>query len=368
MPTDMKFEEPSIREENNEDIYNKKYILRNYNSSNNFNNTNPINEDNNNSDTSSNNGSIYDNGETLIQNRKIISQPRNYTSQSFFLNKNKSNNNLTQNSYLMNSHIQNQLPMTMKGDFVSLIENNPKLLSQKNARIQVTNATCDLDQIINDDDGDMSPEEIDNEIDKLSNNYIIDKNKVLSKLIKNCDKDLYASQKPFKKKKGKWFSVSIPLNDNEAKWEILNNIKGERDKNNINKFELIQNEIEAIKEEQDEGGIFWSDKKSKNTTLRDVSYKLTEMNFTQFYRSPMKSPNKNEEEKSLFQNKINRIIIPGEKQNAFKNQLNNSRQLTRRNLNILDRSKGKIDLDPTHRSIDYGNNYGGFNDSDSDSD
>ena len=36
--------------------------------------------------------------------------------------------------------------MTMKGDFSKLIEKNPDILKQKNPRIQVTNATCDLGQ------------------------------------------------------------------------------------------------------------------------------------------------------------------------------------------------------------------------------
>ena len=42
--------------------------------------------------------------------------------------------------------------------------------------------------------------------------------------------DLYSNQKPFIAKKSPWYSVSIPLNENEAKWEFLNNIQGEREK------------------------------------------------------------------------------------------------------------------------------------------
>ena len=94
----------------------------------------------------------------------------------------------------------------------------------------------------------LNSEEVNYEMEKLSNNFIIDKSKVLTKVIKNCDKDLYAAQRPFKVKKDQWYSVSIPLNNNEAKWEFLNNIKGERDRNNLNKFELIQNEDEPPKE------------------------------------------------------------------------------------------------------------------------
>ena len=128
----------------------------------------------------------------------------------------------------MNTHNTNQLPMTMKGDFVSLIKQNPNILSQKNPRLQVTNATCDLNQIINNDttEEELNSEEVNDEMDNLNNNFVIDKNKVLTKVIRNCDKDLYAAQKPFRVKKDKWYSVSIPLNNNnEAKWEFLNNIK-----------------------------------------------------------------------------------------------------------------------------------------------
>ena len=327
------------------------------------------------SDTSSNNESNLGNGEYLIQKIKVISQPRNYTSQSFFIDKNNGNNVSTSN-YQLNTHNTNQLPMTMKGDFVSLIEQNPKILTQKNPRIQVTNATCDLKEIINNEntDEELNSEEVNYEMDKLNNNFVIDKNKVLSKVIKNCDKDLYASQRPFRAKKDQWYSVSIPLNDNEAKWEFLNNIKGERDKNNLNKFELIQKENEPIKEENEEKEeqpysrkTFRSEKKSdKKNPKENTTYKLREMNYSQFYRSPMRTPSKfEEEEKSLIANRIRR---PGERQNTQKSFMNTSLNTSRynsklgRNYNI-DRSRGKIEFDPKYRSIDYDNGYE-FEDSD----
>ena len=243
----------------------------------------------------------------------------------------------------------------MKGDFVSLIEQNPKILAQKNPRIQVTNATCDLNQIMNNEntEDELNSEEVNYEMDKLNNNFVIDKNKVLSKVIKNCDKDLYASQKPFKTKKDQWYSVSIPLNDNEAKWEFLNNIKGERDKNNLNKFELIQKEKEPIKEEKEEkeSGPYntktlRSDRKNINNN-KENTYKLREMNYSQFYRSPMKSPKIEEDEKSLIGNRIKR---PGERQNT-------QRSFMKRRGRNFDRSRGKIEFDPKYRSIDYDNGY-----------
>ena len=306
------------------------------------------------SDTSSNNESNLGNGEYLIQNKKVITQPRNYTSQSFFIDKNTANN-LASNNYQLNTNNTNQMPMTMKGDFVSLIEQNPKILAQKNPRIQVTNATCDLNQIMNNEntEDELNSEEVNYEMDKLNNNFVIDKNKVLSKVIKNCDKDLYASQKPFKTKKDQWYSVSIPLNDNEAKWEFLNNIKGERDKNNLNKFELIQKEKEPIKEEKEEkeSGPYntktlRSDRKNINNN-KENTYKLREMNYSQFYRSPMKSPKIEEDEKSLIGNRIKR---PGERQNT-------QRSFMKRRGRNFDRSRGKIEFDPKYRSIDYDNGY-----------
>ena len=324
------------------------------------------------SDTSSNNDSLLS-GVTLIQSREIIRQPRNYTSQCFFIDKNGVNEFNKNNNYQLNSNNNinkdnnNQLPMKMKGDFVSLIEQNPKILSQKNPRIQVTNSTCDLNQIINnqnnDEDG-LNYEDVNDEIDKLKNNYIIDKNRVLNKVIQNCDKDLYATKKPFQSKKDQWFSVSIPLTDNEAKWEFLNNIKGERDKNNLNKFELIQNEMEPKNIEKNEEPYNTrtfkptnSDKKQKKN--KDVSYKLQEMNFSQFYRSPIRPRRINEDEKSPFGGSV--IRKPGKRRNIHGSpsflSTSNSRNKNRRNENI-DRSKGKIRFDPRFRSIEYddGNN------------
>ena len=321
------------------------------------------------SDTSSVNESAIGNGVNLIPNRKIIKQPRNYTSQSFFIDKNNGNN-IKGNDYQVTTHKSNQFPMTMKGDFVSLIEQNPKIMAQKNPRIQVTNATCDLKEIMNNEgtEDELNPEEVHNEINKLNNNYLIDKNKVLSKVIKNCDKDLYASQKPFKAKKDQWYSVSIPLNDNEAKWEFLNNIKGERDKNNMNKFELIQKEEEPIKEEieENETPLKRNRSEKKTSANKDNSYKLREMNFTQFYRSPLKPPYHEEEEKSSTGHRIKR---PGERKRTHKGTMSNSNSRYFRNnrnqgSNNIERNRGKIELDPRYRSIDYDNRYDDYEDSD----
>ena len=315
------------------------------------------------SDTSSNCESALGNGVYLTQVKKTIANARNYTSQSFFIDKNIGNS--LKNNYQINTHNTNQLPMTMKGDFLSLIEKNPKILRQKNPRIQVTNSTCDLNQIMNSEttEDELNSEEVNYEMEKLSNNFIIDKSKVLTKVIKNCDKDLYAAQRPFKVKKDQWYSVSIPLNNNEAKWEFLNNIKGERDRNNLNKFELIQNEDEPAKEVKENEEVnpystktFRSDR--KKSAIKDNSYRLREMNFTQYYRSPIKTPTAGgENEKSLFSNRINRVKRTDRKEYARPFLNSYSRNWRNRNYfgsNNIDRSRGKIELDPKFRSIDFG--------------
>ena len=336
------------------------------------------------SDSSSNNEANVEGGEVLKQVKKVvISQARNYTSQSFFINKNVDNSspNNNNNNYQMTTHNTNQLPMTLKGDFLSLIENNPKILAQKNPRIQVTNATCNLEQIIDNEyeEGELNPEEVNYEMEKLDNNFVIDKSKVLSKVIQNCDKDLYAAQKPFRTKKEQWYSVSIPLNDNEAKWEFLNNIQGERDKNNLNKFELIQKEKISKKEEAQNTDItpyslktFRSDR--KRTDIKDTSYRLREMNYSQFYRSPMKSPRFTEDDKSVISSQISMIKRPHRRKNTQTSFLNSSivwNTTLPKNINFnnygsnnIDRSKGKIELDPRSRSIDFSDGYGQYDDSD----
>ena len=357
--------------------YRKRYNRRPYEQQEEYNYEEPTDTEYNNTnqidkyhftDTSSNYESAIGNGEYLIQNRKIIKKPRNYTSQSFFIDK-ATVNNLTKNNnnYHLNTHNTNHLPMTMKGDFISLLEQNPKILYQKNPRIQVTNATCELNQIINNEntEDDLKPEEVNDEMDKLNKNYIINKNRVLRKVIKNCDKDLYVSQKPFKAKKDQWYSVSIPLSDNEAKWEFLNNIRGERDKNNLNKFELIQKEEEPIKEENEES-------KTPNKTIRnekklpryrDTSYKLREMNYSQFYKTPIRTPLPEEEDRNLIGNRIKR---PGDRHKTQKNFMSISRNMKNNKYNIrnIERSGGKIELDPKYKTIDFDNGYGEYEDSD----
>ena len=320
-----------------------------------------INIEENNGETSSYNESLL-NGMLLIENRKSIRLPRDYTSQSFFIDKNAVND--YKNDYSTN----NQLPMTMKGDFVSLIEQNPKIMNQKNPRIQVTNAAVDLSQIINDDnnDNELNTETINDEIDKLENSYLINENKVLNKVIQNCDKDVYSSRKPFYSKKDQWYSVSIPLKDNEAKWEFLNNIRGERDRNTLNKFELIQKAIDpSQKEEKKLKKTFNSQtfkpinlRKRSTKNIQDKSYKLQEMNYSQFYKTPVQSA------KDIFEDEkadrsFNVIRIPRMKKRvrgspsclsiSYINDKNNNNYMKSCS---TDRTRGKFDNDPTINTIE----------------
>ena len=297
----------------------------------------------------------------LIETRKETKNARNYTSQSFFIDK-RNNNAAAKNDYQINTHITNKLPMTMKGDFISLIEDNPKILNQKNPRIQVTNATCELDSIIDEDnveEDEMDPEEINTEITKLKSNFNITKNKIITKVIQNCDHDLYASRRPFKAKKSQWYSVSIPLNQNEAKWEFLNNIKGERERTNLNKFELIQHE-KIITEINDTPEKEKMKEKTINPRFAQIEkktefeYKLREVNFTQFYRSPIRSPTNDEEEKENIN--VSRIIRrpePIRNNRYFMNDSRNKFDPRNRFSNNIYRSRGKIEMDVKNKSINY---------------
>ena len=250
--------------------------------------------------------------ETKVENLK----PVIYTSQSFFIDKKTINTNNANNSDKNNNVNANEIstisfyktlnkkyPMKMKGDFRKLIEKNPEILRQKNPRIQVTNATCELEQF--EERNKSGFYKNDNNLLKLNMNLNIKnklKKKELSEVVYNCDRDIYESQEPYESQKQRWISMSIPLNNDKAKWEFLNGVKGERHKNNANKFELIQKnkyKSNTYKNRNKTKLVEKTRKKSKkkNHSLskimedsvedNNVEYDLREMNFTQFYRSPM---------------------------------------------------------------------------------
>ena len=166
--------------------YIKKYGQRNFNKKNKniSNNQNDKEYEQISDDTSSNEGSILS-GISLIQKKEEIKEPRNYTSQSYFIDTNNKKD-ITQNEI----YKINKIPNVMKGDFDNFIENNPNILCNKNPRIQITSSTYDIDELNN----------VDN------NKYDIN-----NTIIQKCDYDLYANQKS-KSKRDKWYSMSIPLN------------------------------------------------------------------------------------------------------------------------------------------------------------
>ena len=132
----------------------------------------------------------------------------------------------------------------------------------------------------------------------------------------------------------------------------------------MNKFELIQNEDEPAKEVKENEEVnpystktFRSDR--KKSVIKDNSYRWREMNYTQYYRSPIRTPRvSGESEKSLFSNRINRVKRTERKDyfRPFLNSYSRNWRYNRNNFgsNNIDRSRGKIELDPKFRSIDFG--------------
>ena len=224
-------------------------------------------------ESSSDSEDSYLSGMTLIQNNKEIKEPRNYTSQSFFIDKNNTKNkspNKNNESIQINKneiYKINQIPNMMKGDFDTFIEKNPKILENKNPRIQVTRTTCDLTNIIN--KGNIN-------ININTNN--INDNKFLEKIVKNCDHDLYSNQKS-QSKKDKWYSMTIPLNQLKQGLDY----KKAKNKNEMIEKNLNDNRynnykvIKPYNIENNEGN----------------NYTLQEMNHSQYYKSPVRSPKKN---------------------------------------------------------------------------
>lgn len=110
---------------------------------------------------------------------------------------------------------------------------------------------------------------------------------------------------PYETQKQKWISMSIPLKNDVAKWKFLNSVKGERYKNNTNKFELIhkqklsQKKKRHIKLVEGQKGLSSKSNSLSKITEEDISYKLSEMNYAQFYRSPIKKNQKKDDKKSI---------------------------------------------------------------------
>ena len=273
------------------------------------NNNNIINNNNNYqlSDTSSEESFLS--GMTLIQNAKEIKEPRNYTSQSFFIDKQKENgmpkpkndNNINQKEI----YKINQIPNIMKGDFENFIDQNPKIFEKKNPRIQVTRATCDLSNIIENGNNDMN------------NN-----NKVLSNIVQKCDYDLYANQKS-KSKKDKWYSMSIPLNQLKQVPDYKKQNKNEMTEKNEN--DKVYYNYKTIKP-------IFTDNKNKNGIN---NYTLQEMNCSQYYKSPMRNIKRNKYG-DKFQINEAVIKIPGKQRRNIHQSLSPLDTNRRRNNYIED--------------------------------
>ena len=279
------------RNENNKDNsnYDNEKEMNGLNEYNNIQN----NKDNYKNGHSSDNSSeeSYLSGITLIQNRKEIKFPRNYISQSYFIDKplqnpiSNGNNNTKMDIYKIN-----QIPNMMKGDFGNFLENNPKIFRKKNPRIQVTRSTCDLSNEINNNPN-------------INNDIIINNNKVLSRIVKKCDYDLYANQKS-KSKRDKWYSMSIPLNQ-------INQVKQIPDYKTNNKNEMIEkNENDKMYYNYKPIKSYANIHRENNRRRENNDYTLQEMNCSQFYRSPMRSIKKNKYGEN-FQLNNTVIKIPG---------------------------------------------------------
>ena len=251
------------------------------------------NEKANDSDESSVNVSTMS-GMNLEKIKSENLKPIIYTSQSFAIDKNIFKNIQNEIPKIgLYKNLNNKYPMKMKGDFRELIEKNKDLLKHINPRIQITNATCELEQFSEEGQKDKKEPKTYNYNTNTLNinpNLNITMNKAFKKrdlkyVIKNCDKDIYEPNKDYENEKQRWISMSIPLDNDMAKWEFLNHVKGIRNKNNINKFQLIQknkSENNLIKDYN----IKTIPKKNNNKEIIDLrNYNLNEMNYKQFYKS-----------------------------------------------------------------------------------
>ena len=299
------------------------------------------------SDDSSVNNSVMG-GMKLKETKTENLKPIIYTSQSFFIDKKAINPNaeeIPSVSYYKN--ITNKFPMKMKGDFRKLIEKNPEILKQKNPRIQVTNATCELEQFGEINKNIFSLDDIN--LLKLNPNVSIknkykNKNKDMTNIVNNCDRDIYEPHKLYEQNPQRWISMSIPLKNGVAKWEFLNSVKGEKHKNNTNKFELIQkNKLKNINNNNNintksikliEKKRGKSNKNNKSHSLSKISedsidqniqYNLREMNYTQFYRSPLNTYKRRNGEDSVSQPSVILVKKEGKKNRNKKKGPHHSR-------------------------------------------
>ena len=121
--------------------------------------------------------------------------------------------------------------------------------------------------------------------------------------------------------------MSIPLKNDKAKWVFLNNLKGERHKNNVNKFELIQkNKTRNNKSKKlidKKRGISNKSRSlsriNEDSIDKNVEYSLREMNYTQFYRSPLNTY-RNEDREEYASPRPVTLVKKGENKNSRRNR------------------------------------------------
>ena len=233
----------------------------------------------------------YLSGVSLIEtdNKKFI--PIDYTSQSFFIDKEYLNLQESRNEKTNNQ------PMQLKGDFEKLLDNNNNMFikNKSNTRIQITNASYPVERLIQNElnKGNIRP-------DQENLREIIGEN-----VVRKCDKDIYSNNDgnnknstSIRKSKdidfNKKYSMSFPIKENNVlKWEFLNNIKGKRYSTDTNKFELIQKKNIHIKNNSNDfnnNSVVIPGKRNKYETFT-LKYKLKELNTSQFYHTPNKPNN-----------------------------------------------------------------------------
>jgi hypothetical protein len=241
-------------------------------------------------------------------------KPIIYTSQSFIIDKNKINEiqkEFPKFNYYKN--INNKNPMKMKGDFRQLIIKNKDLLQKVSPRIQITNATCELEQFSVTENSKPNINNINilnlnpNISINMTKNY---KKKDLKNVINNCDKDIYKPNNNNEGEKQRWISMSIPLDNDMANWNFLDSVTGIRRKNNINKFEVIQKNKTERNNTSGSYNIIELPNKAKyneDTDIHNMKFKLKEMNYRQ-------NPEKNEKVCSPIK------LVKYNKQNFNKNR------------------------------------------------
>ena len=252
----------------------------------------------------------YLSGVSLIEtdNKKFI--PIDYTSQSFFIDKEYLNLQESRNEKTNNQ------PMQLKGDFEKLLDNNNNMFikNKSNTRIQITNASFPVEKLIQNElnKGNIRP-------DQENLREIIGEN-----VVRKCDKDIYSNNDgnnknstSIRKNKdidfNKKYSMSFPIKENNVlKWEFLNNIKGKRYSTDTNKFELIQKKNVHVKNNSndfDSNTVMIPGRKNKYETFT-LKYKLKELNTSQFYHTPNKINNyfiniNNNKNSRNIENKLN---------------------------------------------------------------